>query len=401
MKRVVARESKIVGTYDDETLLALLNGGTLKLTDQYWNAAQSIWRPLTDFIGYSAPVRRLAPALLRICALLVAAGCGSLATWFYLNRSEESLTQAPPEPAPEIAPPPAPSTPPPSPAPQITIPPAEKLVEKAPKESKTVPSPAIELLNVEVFDEEVAVTVQNIGPAAANGFDLKLKYFVLPGNQLVFDSNQRAIAQIEDAKEKRVKQVAVLDETVGALERNLKLISTDVFEWTPSHIKALPTAAQWKSFGDAELGEAGEALEATAAAFATGASSALPSARTTALSEHLLDLARRTEDLKPLLARAIERTMRTRGHLLAEQEIEAGRLKGLLREQNDLHPLLAESMTQASRYTIRIEIVHVDGVIEPELVRRITVKREKNERHGVVVELVRPDTKTVAASDGR
>ena len=52
------------------------------------------------------------------------------------------------------------------------------------------PSAALALLNVEVFDEEVAVTVQNNGPAAVTGFDLKLKYFVLPGDQLVFDGTE-------------------------------------------------------------------------------------------------------------------------------------------------------------------------------------------------------------------
>ena len=92
MKRVVAKANQIVGNYDDETLRTLLNGGTLKLADQYWDAGTSTWRPLTDFIGHTAPPRRIASALLRFTMLLAVAGYGAFIMWWSLRSPAQPTT---------------------------------------------------------------------------------------------------------------------------------------------------------------------------------------------------------------------------------------------------------------------------------------------------------------------
>ena len=88
MKRVVARDQQVVGTYDDAKLVALLNAGTLKLTDQHWDAATSAWRPLTDFVGHATRRRSFAAAIGRIAVLLLVAACGSAATWWVMRDLE-------------------------------------------------------------------------------------------------------------------------------------------------------------------------------------------------------------------------------------------------------------------------------------------------------------------------
>ena len=381
MKRVVARESQIVGTFDDETLAALLTGGTLKLSDQYWDETRSTWGPMTDYIGYKGRRRTFGPALLRFVTLVIAAGCGSLITWMSLRESGQQVVGVPALAGQE--------GPPKGGTPTLTPPPVIKPAEEA------SPSPALTLLNVEVFDENVAVTVQNKGPKAVKGIDLKLKYFELPGDQLVFESNENAIYQQQTAQSARIEAVKALDARIGALGRNLKLVSTDVMIWTPSHIKALPTVEQWRAFGDSGLTTAGTSLASAAAAFSAGASSTDAAAREKALTGYLLDLARGTEDMKPLLNSAIEKATTERKRIAAEQSAAEEALARLKTQQNELRPRLAEQMAEARKKTIRVEIVHVDAVIESELVQRITVKRGKNEREGVVVELARPHQKTV------
>ena len=392
MKRVVAREQQIVGTYDDETLFALLNGGTLRLADLYWDTKTSTWRPLTDFIGHRAPVRRLVPALMRIAMLLTVAGCGSLVTWLAIRGESKSTAELQTAPAPKTVQLPAP----PTPAPTLAPPPAGK------KETQTAPKPgsrtALALLNVEVFDEEVAVTVQNSGPDAVNGFDLRLKCFVLPGDQLVFDSNEKAIAKQDAERLSGTAKAKELDAIIEALGRNLKIVSADVITWTPSHIKALPSAEQWKAFGDSELGDAGAVLSSTAAGFARGVESDDPVIRESALTKLLPDLGHRAGELKPLLERAIQRATIARNRLTTEQSVAQESLDRIRRQQEELRPRLAGLMAEARKNAIRTEIIHIDAVIEPDLVQRLTIKRQKNDRHGVSVELVRPDEKAVALS---
>ena len=392
MKRVVARESQIVGTFDDETLAALLSGGTLKLSDQYWDESKSTWGPMTDYIGYKGPRRQIGASLLRLVTLLIAAGCGSILTWLWMTDSGQKVVGAP-DFAGENGPPKGGAPTLTTLAPTLTPVPTPPAVEPA---EKAAPPPALALLNVEVFDENVAVTVQNNGQEAVKGFDLREKYFALPGDQLVFGSNEEAIAQHETARLERIERAKALDARIGALGRNLKLVSTDVMIWTPSHIKALPTVEQWRAFGDSELTTAGTALASTAAAFSAGASSTEAAAREKALTGYLLDLARGTEDMKPLLKGAIEKATTERNRIAADQSAADDELARLKKQQNDLQPRLAELMAEAREKTIRVEMVHVDAVIESELVRRITVKREKNERQGVVVELAREDQNTIA-----
>ena len=397
MKRVVARESQIVGTYDDETLLALLNGGTLRLADQYWDGGTSTWRPLTDFIGQRRSARRLIPALLRFAMLTAVAGCGSLVTWL-------ALTQATP-PAAQVQPAPPVPTLVSSVAPEITVIAAPEDAEIPPEERATpqpapakAPAPAVTLLSVEVFDEDVAVTVQNNGPDAVNGFDVRLKYFVLPGDQLIYDSNEKAIAGHEAAKLAAAARTKEQDAAIDALGHHLKIIGTDVITWTPVHIEALPSAEQWMAFGDADLGRAGSALSSLAAAFARGASSDDPVLRESALTRLLPDLGQSAGELKPLIEKQLQQIKASRNRLATERSMADEELASLRGGQEKLKPRLAKLMPEARKKTIRTEIVHVDAVIEPDLVQRITVKRQKNQRHGVVVELVRPDEKAVALS---
>lgn len=392
MKRVVARESQIVGTYDDETLRALLNGGTLKMADQYWDAATSNWRPLTDFIGHSAPARRYGPALTRMMVLLAVAGCGSLVTWLAMQGGFKEPPSIVSSQANLVAPPYAR-------VPTTSVQPQTTTIKKAAPNPAPAPkqAPAISLLSVEVFDDEVAVTVQNNSTDAVRGFDLKLKYFVLPGDQLVFDSNEKSLAEQEAARLAIVAKARDLDAIVGVLRRNEKLVSTDVIMWTPTHIKALPTGDQWKALGDEALGSTGAELSRTAAEFASGASGNDPAAREKALTGLLPELAQLTEKMKPLLAQAIQRTSAARNRLATELGLAEDGLAKLKKQQAELEPRLGELITEARKKTIRSEIVHVDAVIDPDLVQRITAKRQKNERHGVVVELASPSDKAVAA----
>ena len=262
--------------------------------------------------------------------------------------------------------------------------------------SKRHPSEVLTLLNVEVFDEELAVTVENHGREPVDGFDLKLKFFDLPAGQRVFDQNAKEISEAEAGRQSLAREIEPLDKAIAALGLHLKLASSDVITWTPSHIKALPGAEQWAAFGDAALAEAGASLKDTARAFADGASSLNATVRHEALTGHLLALARKLEDIRPLIQSVIDKKQGERRRLAAEQDITGRRLAVLRRAQEELQPELAPQMEAARSKARRVEITHVDAVIEPESVRRVAISRAKSEREGVAVELARPDDKSVA-----
>ena len=102
--------------------------------------------------------------------------------------------------------------------------------------------------------------------------------------------------------------------------------------------------------------------------------------------------------MRPLLELETRRTTTERNSLTAEQVVADGALARLKRQQDELRPRLARSTAEALVKPVRVEIAHVDVEVGPELVRRVTVKRQKNERHGVVVELARADETTMALS---
>ncbi len=393
MKRVVARESQIVGTYDDEMIVALMNAGTLKMADLYWEADSSTWRPLTDFVGKGAPTRR-GNGFPRAVTLLAAAGCGALFTWWTMTSVPQNPTVAPVVgaiPANSAMNPTAGAAGTPEVSRESA---AQNPVAEAPRaEAK------LALLNVEAFDDEVAVTVQNNGAAAVNGFDLRLSYFVLPGVQRVFDGNEKAIAQHEVGTQERAERAKILDEMLGALKESQQLLDTEVVTWTPSHIRALPTAGQWMSFGHPALSSAGAALTRIAAEFAEGASSADPVARKQALTERLPNLSRQIEETKPFVMQAIGRKSAARDRLTEEQKDADETLAKLKKQQADLQPRLPALMADARKTPIRSEVRHLDAIVEPGLVQRLTIPREKDERHGVAVELVPAKNRNVAATE--
>lgn len=400
MKRVVAREQQVVGTYDDATLVALLNAGTLKLTDQHWDATTSTWRPLTDFIGQAARQRDYSASLARMSVLMLTAACGATATWWVMRDLDTASAAI----SATLGMTPARSTP------KTTVPSVLPVTETDPALSqpaspsaenasqKKHPSEVLALLNVEVFDGEVAVTVQNNGSEPVDGFDLKLAYFDLPGDRLIVDSNAKTIAAIESSTEDRKARLKSLEEEIKALGLHLKLVSTDVITWTPSHIKALPDAELWAAFGNKPLAEAGAAAKAVATAFAEGASSINPKTRQQALTGHLLVLARKLDDLRPMIQACIDERAALVTKLNVEHREAAEKLADLQRRQQELQSGLASKMDAARRNPARIEITHVDRVIEHDLVQRITVKRQPGERQSVWVELARPDDKAVAVN---
>lgn len=394
MKRVVARESQIVGTYDDATLRALLNAGRLRLGDQYWDDATSSWRTLTDFIGVSAPVRRSGSVLRKMAALFLAAALGAAGTWWVMKDSGRVLGVLV---QPVASLPPEGGTPTGllSPIPEV---PANPIVAPSAPAEKKLADPTLAILNVEVFEEEVAVTLQNNGADAVHGFDLRLKYFELPAEKLEFDKNEAAIASHDAESAVRAEKVKALDAIAEALGRNLKIVSADVITWTPDHIKALPTAEQWRAFGDVKLGEAGAALTTTATAFAAGASATDPAERNRALTEVLVALGHRTAEVRPLLEAAIKKVAESRDRLVVDQKSSEANLAELKTKQRDLEPRLDQLMSDAQKNSPRMEIVRVDAHLDVGLVQRFAVNRQRNAREGVAVELSRADEKAVALS---
>lgn len=399
MKRVVAREQQVVGTYDEATLVALLNAGTLKLTDQHWDAATSTWRPLTDFIGQAARRRDYSASLARMSVLMLTAACGATATWWVMRDLDKASTaisatlgRTPAQP--EAKAPMGKS----APAEQTTSAEPASSSSTAPVVPKKHPSEVLALLNVEVFDEEIAVTVQNNGSEPVGGFDLKLAYFELPADRVIFDENAKTIDGIEAATEERNVRLKAIEAEIAALGLHLKLATTDVITWTPSHIKALPDAAMWAAFGNKPLADAGAAAKAVAVAFAEGASSINPQTRNQALTGHLLVLARKLDDLRDLIQAAIDERLKLGVKLKGEQKEASDKLAALQKQQQELQSNLASKMEAARRKPSKIEIAHVNQVIEHDLVQRITVKRQHGERQGVWVELARADDKAVAVN---
>lgn len=403
MKHVIARDSHIIGTYDDDTLRALLNAGTLKLTDHYWDDATSTWGTLTDFIGPGARARRFRPALARIAILMLAAGCGSVATWLTITRPDmTTIFNVPANPGgPSTAPPQitdqTPAAPVPTPvehrAPATPTPPAPPV-----SPSQKTPTSALALLNVEVFDDEVAVTVQNNGEESVDGFDVRLNYFALPPETLRDKADEAEIAALESKSAERAARIKQASALATALEYHFKVVTTDVITWTPSHVKALPSEDEWKNFGDDKLAAVGAKLTRTARAFAAGASGTDPVARNRALTEVLLDLARCTEDARPLIEKALASQGAERDRLYAEQKRADTAISTLKQKRADSAPLVGNATGLAQSKPLRTEVVHISGSIEPGLVQRIAVRRQPGKGEGVVAELVRPDEKTVALS---
>ena len=388
MKRVVARDSQVVGAYDDQTLHALLSGGTLKLTDVYWDAGRGEWRPLLDFIEGEGGGGGSGAGLWRQVALLVlAAAAGSVVTWFAM-RTTPAATQ------PLTVAPGAPASSTPATSPETTPKPAApgQAAAAAPTPS---PSPAgapkpeqdLEILSIESFDDEVAVTLQNHSANPVDGLALELKYFELPRDQIMLKENEAAVARHEEAIATALGHSKEINAVITALKRNLQIASADVITWTPAHIAALPTAEQWRAFGDAELEKAGLALNEAAATFAKGADSTDPEVRKQALTEHLLSLARKADDLKPVIERLITNAETTRGKFTDEISNRTVSVVKLEKEQPGLRARAAPLMDTARNTVVHQETAKVDAVIPPGQVKRVIVSRRNDPRVGVTIAL--------------
>lgn len=392
-QRVVARDSQILGTYDEDTLLALLNGGTLKLTDQYWDAKRSEWRPLMDYVGKSRFESRWnlfrIPARIRIgrlASMVVSAALGALITWAVLQPPRALTTwwrttrEAGPATEPSPAPP-APQAPPATPA-ESTPPP-----EAAPKPPPSSPSTP-DLVNVEDLGDEVALTVLNRSDTRTRDIEVRLIYHELPADDLRLDKIEQAIAaaqaRLKSGNEK-ARSIAAVSES---LDRILRLVSTDVVTWTPAHLKAIPTAEQWKAFGDAELEKAGTQLADAAAIFSSHVASNDPSIRKQALTENLLALARTADDLKRVIERLLADAAASRKKQEADVRSANAELDALKARQSELRPIQDSTWAKARKKAVRAEVVRINETIEPGLVKRVTVKRDPDPRLGVIAELV-------------
>ncbi len=189
MKIVVARDNVIVGTYDDGTLRALLSGGTLKLADQYWHPVRAEWRPVMDFLDREhSPAASIAAGRVasfgRVMALVVAVSCGAALMWWWQfeleqKRSKRISAALQIETKPQASPPPD-SRPAPAPA-------------KPPVKSGTV-----EIVSVESYEDEVAVTLHNTGEVPVDGIGARLTYHEMADEKkIVRTSDVRIDVRIE------------------------------------------------------------------------------------------------------------------------------------------------------------------------------------------------------------
>ncbi len=362
-KHVVIREQQVLGAYDRETLLALLNGGTLKLSDSYWDAERSEWRTVVDFLG-EEKARRFRWRL--VCLLAAGAAIIASLAWAVLRWKTDASGDAPP------AAPPPPSLPAPQPASAPPAKPAEP------------PPPSAVILHVEDLDHEVAVTIQNNSTASLGKVKLLLEYFWLPGAQLRLNQiAAQSLAEETTGDHARKQAAAVRGERIIPLRHLLDLLSKDAAGWTPGHHQSLPRMDGWALFGGEGLIQAGRSLTTASELFVTHIESPDSAVRRQALSADLPLLIKLAGEARLLVEKRLAQLEKEESrHLLAATE--AGRrLHDIELERTRLRPALEAALSDARKAPAQKETVEADAGIGPGLVKRILVPREKHSRLGI------------------
>lgn len=392
-KRVVARDNQILGAYDEDTLLALLNGGTLKLTDQYWDARRSEWRPLMDYLGKTGSIggsvwwRILGHIRFgRLATMLISAACGAAVTWLILRPPEAlkawieaKVTRE--EARPATTTPPAEAT---DSKPAASPVPPKPAAEPAPKSS----APPLEIVSVEDLGDEVAITLHNTSDTSVSGIAVRLLYHPLPAGDRPPDRIEADLEAAQARLKESGDKASALAETIESLERILRLISTDVVTWTPGHIKAIPSAEQWKSFGNLEIEKAGSELIEAASVFSSHVTSSDPDIRKQALTEDMLALAKKTEELKPMLLRLLAEASKSRTKIEETMKSTGGEIESLKAKKSEMQGRRPVALAEAGKNVVRSEVVRLEATIESGLVKRVTVERDRDPRLGVTAELV-------------
>lgn len=375
-KHVVIREQQVLGAYDRETLLALLNGGTLKLTDSYWDAERSEWRRVVDFLG-EEKARRFRWRLAGGIAVAAALAAGVLAV--VLQRQRDAGGAAPPAAAsPAVTAPAAPASPEPALNPPVPPPAA--------------PPPSAVILHVEDYEREVAVTIQNNSAEPLGKVKLLLEYYWLPGAQLRLNQIEaQSLAAEREAEDARKQAATVRRERIVPLRSLLDLLGQDAAAWSPAQHQSLPRADGWAALGDEPLAKAGRALSGASKAFVTRIESSDPEARRQALSVHLPALIELAGNIKPLAAERLTGAENEEKRLLAAVLNAGKRIQDIEAERAGLQASLDAALIEARKVAAQKETIETEAGIAPGLVKRLLVPRAKHERMGVTARIAGGD----------
>lgn len=386
LKHVIAREDRLMGTYEDEMIVALMNGGTLKLTDQFWDNDRQAWRPLHEFIigKEKKPVTR--PWLLVLGAAIIAGGLV-----FIVMREQMSalaLAAAPP------------SAPPEAPAPAAADSGVEiaqlraRVAELQQALAKSVPAPAkqpeqakLRIVNVEDLQDEVAVTVMNESSFLVTKVPVALAYHALPPPEQRLDKIDERMLEARQ----RVTDNDDLARAAARLFGDLKTVHDSLSlppdRWNDAFLKAIPAKAGWVKLGDPKLTDEGVKLNRDALVFLKYINSSDEPGRQHATDNLFGPLQNQMATVLGLIgakALAVESDHATYLELAKQA---ADELKKLEAKRQTLEPMQESLIAEARKRVLRTDEAELAGQFFPGEVKRCILKRAINSDWGVTVAL--------------
>ena len=371
-----------MGTYDDEMIVALMNGGTLKLTDQFWDNDRQAWRPLHEFIIGKEEKAVTRPWLVVAGTAIIAGGL----VFLVMREHQAALGQ--------------PSLPPPAPAEaQLPAPPAadaellqmrarvaelEKQLSKSRSAKDENPEHAkLRIVNIEDFRDEVAVTIMNESGFLVTKAPVELSYHALPPPEQRLEKIDEKIVAARERATRHENLARAAARLFGDLKAVHDSLSLPPDKWNDAFLKAVPDKAGWAKLGDPNLAAEGVKLNRDASLFLRYINSSIEPDRRHATDNLFGPLQNQIATVLGLIgarALAVESEHATCIEL-AKQAVDE--LKGLQTMRLTLEPMQASLVAEARKRVLRTDKAELAGPFFPGEVKRCVIKRAINSDWGV------------------
>lgn len=378
-----------MGTLDDETVVALMSGGTLKLTDKYWDESRQTWRPLHEFIVGAGRKKSpsLLPALL-ITALLSGAG-GYLASKHLPNTADAALPEA------------APATTPTTPDDTKTIAALKERVselqsalsKKRGTETLADAAKSVKILSVEDLKTEVAITVQNESANLITTVPVTLTYHALPPPEQRLEKVDEKIAEARRNLADNDDLAVTAAKLFGDLKSTHDALSLPAEKWDDAFLSKIPEKEDWIKFGNPKLTEEGTALKEMAGRFSMKINSTVEAERKEAIEQifgHLQNQMTVVLGLIGAKALSVESEHATFVQRARQADTELKKLESARRE---LEPQQEQLLANARKTITRTDTVPLKGQFLPGEVKRVVITRAVNSDWGVQAALAPPGVK--------
>jgi hypothetical protein len=377
LKHVIARDDRLMGTYDDETVVALLSGGTLKLTDKFWDASLQSWRPLHEFIvGVGRKKSAALFPMLLITAMLFGAG-GFFASKHFAKTAVAATANAAPAPA--------------NSEDVKTIAALKERVAEMQSalsrqretEASADAGKTVKILNVEDLKTELAITVQNESANLITTVPVSLTYHALPPLEQRLEKVDEKIADTRRLLTDNDDLAVTAAKLFGELKSTHDALSLPAEKWNDAFLSKIPGKDGWVKFGDPKLTDAGAALKEVADHFSTKINSAIEAERKEAIEQIFGDLQNKMTVVLGLIgARALAAESEHTTFVQRAKQADTD-LKKLEATRRELEPKQEQLLAEARKTITRTETVTLTGQFLPGEVKRVVISRAVNSDWGV------------------